>query len=284
MLKLSDKIALVAMSNGLAERRRTEVEELVNYLENLGLKIVLGQYLYESGERHVQARVRELHDFYRDEKINGIFDISGGDLANETLSFLDFELIAESSTVFVGYSDLTTIINGIYQQTKGHSYLYQLRHLGDPKNQQARQRFEGYLFNHDLDLLTPTWNFVQGETISGILIGGNIRCLLKLAGTPYLPDFNEKILFLESFGGDEARITTYFHQLAQMGVFEKVSGVLLGTFTELEKVAGDEGALEVLKEVLGDNDLPLARTTEVGHGTDAKALTIGAEIHLKLIE
>ena len=41
--------------------------------------------------------------------------------------------------------------------------------------------------------------FLQGSKMQGIVVGGNIRCLLKLAGTEYWPDMNGKILLLESF-------------------------------------------------------------------------------------
>lgn len=71
--------------------------------------------------------------------------------------------------------------------------------------------------------------------MEGIVVGGNIRCLLKLAGTPYWPDMREKILLLESFGGKLPQMVTYLSQLNQMGVFKKVNGILLGTFTKMEE-------------------------------------------------
>ena len=53
-------------------------------------------------------------NFYQDREIQMIFDISGGDIANEILPYLDFEVIAENPKPFWGYSDLTTIMNAIY--------------------------------------------------------------------------------------------------------------------------------------------------------------------------
>ena len=66
-------------------------------------------------------------------------------------------------------------------------------------------------------------------------MGGNIRCFLKLAGTPYMPDTRGKILFLESNGGDRHRTAAAFSQLRQMGVFDEIAGLLLGTFTALDR-------------------------------------------------
>ena len=50
-------------------------------------------------------------------EITDIYDISGGDIANEILPYLDFEVIKNSGKRFWGYSDLTTVINAIYEKT-----------------------------------------------------------------------------------------------------------------------------------------------------------------------
>ena len=87
-MKKGDKIGIVACSNGLKESSRPEMEQLKITLENLGLTPVFSEYLYakdgaESGTR--QQRAEALMKFYRDEEIKGIFDVSGGDLANGVL-------------------------------------------------------------------------------------------------------------------------------------------------------------------------------------------------------
>ena len=84
-MKKGDKIGIVACSNGLKESSSPEMEQLKITLENLGLTPVFSEYLYakdgaESGTR--QQRAEALMKFYRDEEIKGIFDVSGGDLAN----------------------------------------------------------------------------------------------------------------------------------------------------------------------------------------------------------
>ena len=58
-----------------------------------------------------------------------IYDISGGDIANQLLPHLDFDSVAKSKAVFWGYSDLTTIINAIYTLTGKESVLYQVKNM-----------------------------------------------------------------------------------------------------------------------------------------------------------
>ena len=64
-----------------------------------------------------KERAKILMDAYQDPDIVGIFDLSGGDLANEILDFLDYEAIAKARKPFWGYSDLTCLLNAIYART-----------------------------------------------------------------------------------------------------------------------------------------------------------------------
>ena len=76
-----------------------------------------------------EERAADLMRFYKDDSIDAIYDISGGDLANGVLRYLDFDTIADSDKTFWGYSDLTTVINAIYAKTGKSSVLYQIKNL-----------------------------------------------------------------------------------------------------------------------------------------------------------
>lgn len=116
--------------------------------------------------------------------------------------------------------------------------------------------------------------------MKGIVVGGNIRCLLKLAGTPYWPNMKDKILLLESRSGGADRMTACLSQLEQMGVFEQIKGIFLGTFTEMEMKQSQPGIETLVKEMAG-NKIPIAKTQEIGHGTDSKRLFIGEYAEFK---
>lgn len=127
----------------------------------------------------------------------------------------------------------------------------------------------------DLDgLFGVSCSFLQGEHMEGVVVGGNIRCFTKLAGTKYWPDMNGKILLLESLGGGSGQVATMFAQLEQIGVFDQVAGVLLGTFTNYEKADLKMTVYDLLKMHI-DEDLPVAVTGDIGHGHDSKAIVIG---------
>ena len=218
------KIGLVCCSNGIDRKQENDLKKLEHELYQLHIDVQWSPFIYQDKSiksASAQDRANIINQMNQDDSIDAIMDISGGDIANEILEYLDYTCLKKP---FWGYSDLTTVINAIYSQTKRESVLFQIRHLVDNPLQIDRIQNKT-LFDIDYQIL-------QGKAIQGIVVGGNIRCLLKLAGTPYFPDMKEKILLLEAYSGDEAKIITYFNQLKQMGVFQQINGLLLGTYTQ----------------------------------------------------
>lgn len=276
------KAALICCSNGQDVRNKEKITRLQQKLSGLGIKTVLSDHIYADENGFcgtAKERAESLMKFYQDSSVDTIFDISGGDLANEILPLLEYEVIAKSEKMFWGYSDLTTVINAIYAKTGKPSVLYQVRNLLYHNQKEQTKKFYDTVKNGSDALCDISVSFLQGEKMSGIVIGGNIRCLLKLAGTPYWPDMKGKILLLEAYSGNVARITTYLNQLKQIGVFEQVSGVLLGNFTEMER-EGYAPGIEALILKYVQPETPVAVTKEIGHGTDSKAIIIGQRLEM----
>lgn len=270
-------VAIVACSNAQKEEYRSQNEELVRYLEETGHKVLWSNDIYEKNAAFSGTgaeRAAELMRFFNDPEVEEIYDISGGDLANQVLDGLDYAAIRRRRAVFWGYSDLTTVINAIYAQTGKSSVLYQVKNMvwGEVKEVQRRR------FENRAALFDPQVRFVQGEKMEGVVVGGNIRCFLKLSGTRYFPDLCDKILLLEAYGGEVPQMATYLAQLKQLGAFEKVGGILLGTFTAMEAHACSPDITALVREAAG-TQIPIAKTQEIGHGNDAKAIRIGERIY-----
>lgn len=282
-LNQGDKIGIVGCSNAQLMSYKPKIDLLLATIRGLGLIPVCSSCIYEKysvfsgtgGER-----AEELNRFYTDPEIKAIFDISGGDVVNELLEYLDFDGISRNPKPFFGYSDLTTILNAVYAKTGQVTYLYQLRNLIYSHKNQQQFWFRNSLLEGQQELFDFDYSFLRGDQMEGVVIGGNLRCLLKLAGTPYLPDFENKILLLESYSGDPAVVTTLLCQLKQMGVFAKVNGLLLGTFTEMEKEQYRPSVWEMLSGILGQSTMPVAQTHQIGHGTDSKAVALGKYLRL----
>lgn len=235
-------IGLLNLSNPCSKER---VQDTIDYLESLGFEVKISPYLYLESTAQERA---EVFNSYMKEEIPFIFDVSGGDLANGTIPYLDLEAYKNSSSIFHGYSDLTCVLNVLAPLRS--CVLFQIcqnTNLEEIKN---------YLLGKDNHL------FVQSS------MGGNIRCLLKLAGTPYFPDLKGQSLFLESRSGNWKRIESYLVQLEMMGIFHKVQSLTFGQFTELSQL----GEYDKLKDK--DWGIPVSFIDQVGHSKDSFAIRL----------
>lgn len=284
-LERGDGVGIVCCSDGWRRERQQELSALLQKLEELGLRPRLSPCIYEkdgafSGSG--RERARALMDFYRDASIRAIFDLSGGNAANEVLPFLDFDAIAGADKLFWGYSDLTVILNAVYAKTGRPSVLWQVRNLLYERGKEQEADLTEALSGTGETLFSFPFRFLQKDRMEGVILGGNLRCLLKLAGTPFWPEMEGKLLLLEARSGGEAMIASGLAQLRQMGVFDWISGLLLGTFTELEKKTpgGAERLAALAKEAAGA-ELPIAGTDRIGHGPDSAAVLIGGRMILE---
>ena len=281
ILNRNDKIALVVCSNGKNIEDKDRLEKLESILVEMGLVPIFTKYIYKDkfgrGAK-AQVRVEELMSFYKNKEIKAIFDISGGDIANEVLDYLDYDVIKRNYKPFFGYSDLTTVLNTLGSQTNEVNYLYQILNIIEDK--EIRTSFENTFMKNEQTLLDINWKFLQGSSVEGEVIGGNIRCFLKLAGTRYFPEAENKVLFIEGLGTSIEGLVTHLAQLKQIGVFDKISGLLIGTFTKIEKEISVEELFELIQEYI-PSSLAVAKTHEVGHAKDSKILKIGEMMNIK---
>ena len=282
-LKKGDKVAFVSVSNGRSDHQNTELTAQI--VRETGLEPVLSPYIYRTKDRlysaPAQVRAENLMQYYRDSSIKAIFDVGGGDLANQILEFLDFGVIGSSGKEFWGFSDLSTMVNAIYAKTGRPSWLYQIRKLA---NRDMIPYFENIAFGKEeycCGLPREAVRFVRGNSMSGTVLGGNIRCFMKLNGTPYFPDLTGKILVLESLEGTEGLITSFLWQYRQMGVFRKLGGLIIGSYTDLDKEQGPDFIMKLVMEAVDNPELPIAKTDRIGHNADSYALHIGDRIELK---
>lgn len=271
-----ETVGILACSNALTSSMDDKIEDLVSFLEESGNQVIKSNCIFEkdgifSGTGKEKAE--ELMKLFANFEVREIYDVSGGDMANQVLDYLDFEKIKESRATFWGYSDLTTVLNAIYAMTGKSGVLYQIKNLVHKDSCEIQRR--RYLNREEL--FNPTFRMIQGDGMKGIVVGGNIRCFLKLAGTRYFPDVTDKLFLIESWGGKVPQMVTYLSQLKSLGVFDKVRGILIGTFSEMEAEGCEPDIVSLVKSFVGE-EMPIAKTEEIGHYHNAKAIRIGKEI------
>ncbi|MGX8716309.1 MAG: LD-carboxypeptidase [Lachnospiraceae bacterium] len=276
------KAALVGCSDPLDGSRKDEVVRLTQILSEEGLQVEISPLLFdEDGTAYKSGRDKAevVNTFFRDPEMAFIFDISGGDLANSVLPYLDYDAIRKSRALFFGFSDLTTVINAIIAKTGRPAVNYQVRNLLRDQDGQLLEYFRTEILTMPglmgKEAAMPLEiHFLRGTSMEGKILGGNVRCFLKLAGTPYFPDTEGAILLLEAYGGGVNQMMTALNQYQQLGILDRIRGVLLGTFTYMEKNHVSPAMRDMVLEMLPD-EIPVAETRYVGHGKDARGIVLG---------
>jgi muramoyltetrapeptide carboxypeptidase LdcA involved in peptidoglycan recycling len=271
-------IGIISLSNGLPTKNKYIIDELEVLLKSINIKVIRASTIFSidfSLHETGKERGKELIKLYNNPEVDAIFDVSGGDLANEVISYIDFNVIKNHPKPFFGYSDLSVILNSIYSQAGTPSYLYQIRNIVLDMTSNALNKFKDFVTDTNQDLFKFDYSWIRGDQMSGFLVGGNLRCTLKLAGTKYMPTFKEKIILLESLGGDVSKISTYLTQYKLMGAFDEANGIILGTFTEMEKKNLSPSVEELILNIADNPDLPIIKTMEIGHSYSSKGAVIG---------
>lgn len=271
------KIALVGCSDPLPQREMQDVAQLVQLLKSQNVETAVSPTLLSDTLPSPEEKADVLNGFFRDPSVGYVFDVSGGDLANTVLPFFDWEAIRSSEATFFGFSDLTTVLNAIVAKTGRSAVNYQIRNLLYSDAQAQRRYFEKSVLHGSFDTACLEARFLRGKRMQGKVFGGNIRCFLKLAGTPYMPDPAGGILLLESLGGGVNQMITALEQYSQLGVFDRIAGILLGTFTTMEENALSP-TMEELVLRMTPAHIPIAKTRRIGHYPDARAIPLGREM------
>ncbi len=277
-LKGFRNIGFVCGSDGRDnEAGSAELKQLTELMSHLKISFRTSPLICEDAvfSATPQERAEIINHYFSMSDIDALVDISGGSISNTILDYLDYEQIRLSGKPYIGYSDLTAVLNAIYSMTGQHCFLYQIRNL--LQRSHNSMLLDGYEFfqKGTGPALHFVYEFLQGASMQGIGIGGNIRSFLKLAGTRYMPDPKGKILLLEGRSTSLNDFLSYLYQLKQNGVFELLNGVVFGQFTKIDRLNQKEEIKRLVLESLKDTGIPIALTTMIGHSYDSRVFEIG---------
>lgn len=287
-LSLGDTIGVIAPSNPVSVEVEAQFSAGIKFLEAMGFSLLIGEHVRSHAWGHGAApleKAADLNRMFADRTVKAIICAQGGDTANACLPYLDWECIRANPKIFLGISDITVLLNAITHKTglvtfHGNDIIW-----GFGRDPQAydREEFLKRFVDGAIGAVTPRMerHTVRAGQAEGILLGGNMRCLLKLAGTPYFPDFRGSILFLEALHATPASCEAAFNQLRQMGVFERVRGALVGYIYGSQKDGGSQSEMEqVLLQVTSGYDFPIMKINEFGHNCPNTVLPVGGRVRM----
>ena len=230
---------------------------------------------------------------FADKAVKAIVCTRGGSGAARLLPLLDYAVIRRNPKILLGYSDITALHCAIQAKTGLVTFHGQIG--SGSWNKFNVDQFQRVLLDRELpeyrnksdigDELVRrqnrTWT-IRGGKARGELIGGNLTVLTALAGSPYLPDFSSKILFLEDVSEAPDRVDRMFSTLKLMGALDRIAGFVFGQCTDCDP--GDGYGSLTLEQILDDYIRPLRipayRGAMIGHIREQFILPVGGMVEL----
>jgi len=287
-LSTGDTIGVIAPSDPISPEQELKLKTGCLSLEKMGFNVQLGSYLKSKKCGYADApkeKANDINGMFADPSIKGIICAQGGQTANTTLSFIDWSIIKKNPKIFLGLSDISVLLNAIYHKTKlitfhGNDILWGFGNNLTPYEEKEFTRIlmQGTAGSYPTNQMRKTIR--SGQSI-GRLIGGNLGCMLKLAGTPYWPDFSGVILFIEEYQITAKSCCSAFYHLGQLGVFDQIEGIVLGYIDSMEKTASPKPHMEdVLMQVTEAYHFPILKMNDFGHNCPNTVLPVGGEVYL----
>ena len=277
-LKPGDTLGIVAPASPFD---RESFDAGLRVLESMDFKLVIPESIFDQNGYLAgsdQQRADLLNQLFADPDIDGIICARGGYGAMRLLPLLDVDAIACHPKVFVGFSDITVLLDFLVQRCRMvafHGPTVTTLGKADPS---TRDRFLLALSKPEpLSLAASSSQVIQSGIAAGRFFCGNLTLFCHLTGTPFQPDFSGGILLIEDQGEAPYRIDRMLTQMRMAGCFEGLAGLALGAFT-------DCGSADAVHRIVADRlvglDLPILAGFEVGHETVNMTLPVGLPVQL----
>lgn len=312
-LKVGDRIGFYSPSSPATFFAPKRFQRAKNFLEKKGFILEEGILTgksegYRSGS--IKERVEELNNLIRNKDIKCIMSTIGGYNSNSLLPYLDYESIKNNPKIFIGYSDVTALLLGIYAKTGlityyGPALVASFGELS-PLVDKTYEYFENILMDNIIypyEVENPKYwtdEFINWEDqnrekklyennlitvipgeVEGRLIGGNLNTMYGIWGSEYMPEIKYgDILFIEDSLKSASEIEREFSFLKINGIFDKIGGILLGKHELFNDQGTGKKPYEILLEVLGDKKIPILGEFDCCHTHPMITLPIGGTVKL----
>ena len=294
-LQPGDTLALLSPANASFEREPLAIA--IESLQALGFKVKEMPHLrsrYGQFGGTDAERAGDINAAFADDSVAGIIAMTGGSGCNRIVDKLNYALIRRKPKFFGGFSDLTSLVNGIQVQTGLVTFHGPMG--GSEWNAFSVANFRAVVMQAQAatlrnppgergDNLVATEDritTIRSGRASGMLVGGNLTVLASLAGSDYWPDFKGAVLFLEDVNEAIYRIDRLLSTLRLAGALDQLAGVVLGKFTKCEP--GEGYGVLTLDEVFDDYfkglNVPVFRGAMIGHIKRKLTMPVGAEVEI----
>jgi muramoyltetrapeptide carboxypeptidase len=299
-LRPGDTVAIAAVSSGMDAEGVVQYERGVSELEKLGFRVVAAPLVERRsswwwGAARPADVAAELNTLFGDPEVRAIWGLAGGRFALSYLDALDYDAIAANPKPLIGMSDVGVLTLAVHARTglvtfHADSLVYGVSEWPDlPDDDRARQAdaYRRVLTSTeaigDLPALS-TWETWRSGRAEGPLLGGMLNRVIKLQASPFAlarERFDGAILFLEDYAVPTISIWHDLQVLRQLGVFERIAGLVIGPVDGISIAEGTEQTLrEVVMDVVGDREIPVIGNVNCGHSGPNVPLPLGVRARI----
>lgn len=226
-----------------------------------------------------ELRAKTLEEFFVRPDIDAIVCARGGFGSIQLLPLLDAKRLRSHPKIFVGFSDVTILLNWLSQECRLMTFHGPMvaMDMAQGLTECTREFFWQTLLGEKKGWQVKVPQAIQKGVAEGELAGGCLSLLVTTLGTPYEIETKDKILFLEDVGEKPYRIERMLTHLKMAGKLVGVRGLIFGTFTQCEG-DGDREATEIIAEFFSNAPYPVVAGFPAGHGKENLLLPIGARM------
>ena len=311
-LKAGDEVRVIAPSRSMTILGEDCKKIAAERLEALGLKVTFGKYVMEADEDYLiasaQHRAEDLNEAFKDKNVKAILTVIGGFNSNQILDLIDYEAIKENPKIFCGFSDITALSNSIYAKTglvtysgphyssfgmlKGFEYeleYFKKMFFSDEEFEVVSSKEWSddlwFIDQENREFIPNDGMFVINEgKAEGEIVGGNLCTLNLLQGTKYMPNIENKILFLEDDNMAGKIFLMEFDRNLQSLIhtpeFKTVKALVLGR-AEKDCIMTKEKWIKMIKNKPELQNIPVIAGVDFGHTTPIIAFPIGGKARLE---
>ncbi|AGX45377.1 S66 peptidase family protein [Clostridium saccharobutylicum] len=285
ILRPGDTVGIVTLGSPLYEN---VINARIQTLQNFGLKVVLGKYVYSYNgylAATEQQRASDLMDMFKNPDVKAIIPSRGGVGVAGIIPYLDFSVIAQNPKIVTGYSDITILLNALY--TLADLITFHSLLLIDFEATTPEYNFNQF-FTATATLTSPRQlenppeipliSRVPGN-VTGPIVGGNLTSFVDNLGTPFEVDTKGKIILIEDVHEPVNTIYRYINHLILAGKFKDCAGIIMGECSQCV-TAYDKSYDDLIDEVMVPLNKPLMTNLASGHGKYKMAIPIGAQANL----
>lgn len=295
-LQPGDVVGIIAPASAPPDPKA--VDRVLGQVERLGFKPKLGRNVrarhgFLAGSD--RERATDLMAMFADKKVRGIICIRGGYGTARLLNLLDYAVIRKNPKMLSGYSDITTLHCAL--AVKANLISFHSPMLNEGLGSEKFPAFSNESFLRNVTEAKPSGSICAGykeKTVSvlrrriveGQLIGGNLSLLVTTLGTPYQPQFKNRILFFEDISEKPYKLDRMLTHLLNAGVLQQVAGVAVGVNQDCDDPVDakakeyKQSSAEVLLERLKPLGVPVVTGLPFGHQPLNATLPIGVRARL----